>query len=207
MTALAFGENAFWEGAFRASSTGWESVRREAEPKSTDTMSDLRLRVYLVDTHANAVNAMVTNVRVLHLAHQLVTRSQEDRAAAQQFGVRKVLQLSAPGASADPAHQREAFDAGLMLLARSTTYNRIIESNPEGLAGHWMLILYRLHDGSYLTRPMFWTTASDTQPLLTPQELHLQVTTALRFDQGARETGIGRRIAQGGGLALHPRYA
>lgn len=207
MTSYALGENAFWEGVFRASATGWHSVRRETETQTTDGMADLRLRVYLVDTHANAVNAMLTHVRVLHHAHQLVARSQEDRAAAQQVGVSKVLQLSEPVSLADPMRQREAFDAALMLLAASATYNRIIESNPEGLAGHWMLILYRLKDGSYLTRPMFWETARDTQPLLTPQELHLQVTTAVRFDQGARETGIGRRIAQGGGLELHPRYA
>lgn len=206
MTALAHGENAFWEGAFRASSTGWESVRREAQPNTPDAMADLRLRVYLVDTHANATHAMLTHVRVLHQAHQLLTRSEEARAKAAHAGVGKILHLNAPEATVDPARQREAFDAGLMLLAGSATYNRVIDTNSEGLAGHWMLILYRLLDGSHLTRPMFWTTPDDTQPLLTPQELHLQVSTAVRFDQDARETGIGRRITQGGGLALHPRY-
>lgn len=207
MTSHASGENAFWEGAFRASAIGWEKVRRDADPQAAAAMAELRLRVYLVDTHAHAVNAMLTHVRALHQAHQLVTKREELRQAVQQAGVSKVLQISDAQASADTALQSEAFDAALKLLAASATYTRIIESNPEGLAGHWMLILYRLKDGSYLTRPMFWTTPEDTQPLLTPQELHLQVTTALRFDQGARETGIGRRIAQGGGLDLHPRYA
>lgn len=207
MTALALGENAFWEGAFRASATGWEAVRREAQPNTTDAMADLRLRVYLVDTHANAIHAMLTHVRVLHHAHQRLTRSGEARAAAAHAGVGKILHLNDPEASADPARQREAFDAGLMLLAGSATYTRIIDSNSEGLAGHWMLILYRLNDGAHLTRPMFWTTPDDAQPLLTPMELHLQVSTAVRFDHDARETGIGRRIAQGGGLDLHPRYA
>lgn len=207
MTSNALGENAFWEGVFRASATGWESVRREAQAQPAERMSDLRLRLYLVDTHANAVNAILTHVRALHHAHQMLPRSDEARAASQLAGMERVVRLSDPAASADPARQSEAFDAGLMLLASSATYTRVIESNPEGLAGHWILILYRLNDASYLTRPMFWTTPDDKQPLLTPQELHAQVSTAVRFDQSARETGIGRRIAQGGGLALHPRYA
>lgn len=207
MTRTAPAENAFWEGVFHASSKGWQEIRRESDPESKIRMADLRLRVYLLNTHTGWSSAMLTHVRDLHNAHQLVSKNKDVREQAQNSSIGKILQASDPRAAGDSALQREAFEAGLLNLAGTTTYNRIIESNLEGLAGHWMLIVYKLNDGSHITRPMFWTTPNDTQPLLTPLELQFQVATAARFDQQARETGIGRRIVQGGGLLLHTQYA
>lgn len=207
MTSLALGENTFWEDVFCATAKGWQSIRRESDPGSKDRMADLRLRVYLVNAHTGWVSAMLTHVSDLHHAHKLVTKNEDEREQAQQRSIGKILQASNPRAAGDAALQREAFDAGLVNLAGTATYNHIIESNQEGLAGHWLLIVYKLSDGSHITRPKFWTTPNDTQPLLTPQELQVQVSTAARLDHQARETGIGRRIAQGGGLLLHPQYA
>lgn len=207
MTGNAPAENAFWEGVFHATAKGWQAIRRESGPDSKERMADLRLRVYLVNTHTGWTSAMLTHVRDLHNAHQLVTKHKDVREQAQHSSIGKILLASDPRAASDGALQREAFDAGLLNLAGTTTYTRIIESNLEGLAGHWILIVYKLGDGSHITRPMFWTTPNETQPLLTPLELQFQVATAARFDQQARETGIGRRIVQGGGVLLHPQYA
>lgn len=207
MTGTAPAENAFWEGVFLATAKGWQSIRRESDPVSKDRIADLRLRVYLVNTHTGWVSAMLTHVRDLHNAHQLVTKNKDVREQAQHISIGKILQASDPRAAGDSALQREAFDTGLLNLACTTTYNRIIESNLEGLAGHWILIVYKLNDGSHITRPMFWTTPNDTQPLLMPQELQFQVATAARFDQQASESSIGRHIVKGGGLLLHPQYA
>lgn len=145
-------ERQFWERLLTAASPGW-SISVNGKEEGQAPLCDQRVRVYVLDSSnlwlrcgASSALSMEKGARVLQQDKSLAdiaiaaagscTVDRSDAGTSSEEQVSEVVMLS------------------LLALTRTATFE-VVKSKFGNVEGHWLYMVYRLNDGSFLSRPGF----------------------------------------------------
>ena len=197
-------ERKFLDGVAGALSPGW-NVRLSDQLGSGDTrLSEHTVFVYPVETSSGWICAgSATTESMRRLVAQKAAAPMESGpiiAAA----VQAIQDCARHDRQANCPEMNDALTMTLLAVTETKAF-QLAQQTPTGVSGHWLYMLYRMHDGSQVGRPA--CLKLPTTGFLLPDDLDIHIRTIIGMDLAQTESFVHRQIIKGGGLVLAPRFS
>lgn len=193
-------EYKFWTDFIATSNPGW-TVQLDAQwGQRGSRLSDLKVFLYVFDTGTEWKAACATSTQDMEKARQHLQTSGSMRNAVKDTCGSLIRDAADQNGTADSELAKKALMLSMVSMTDTRTF-AVVQERLGSTAGHWLTILYRLADGTILTRPAF-VQAEQTKGLLSPEKLKDWAREIALADTSNPSTSVYKMIHSSGGAML-----
>jgi len=194
-------EKRFFESLLAKASPSWAvTMAPTMEPGKMD-LASLTVRVYVVDTSNGWTAGGCMSVPSLEKAKAFAKSHALGAAAICNDAGQMIAELSKANTA---GHAPEVGKCLQLTAAAITTTQAFKLVEPQGLAGHWLYIVYRCHDGAIVGRPMYFNVP--VPGLVDAASLMAVARHIALQDLANAGSAVAREVKKGGGAQLAPAF-
>ena len=191
-------ENKFWADIAAQLNPDWNLSPGRHLPTGSAVRAGFDAYVYLIDTSTAWVIAANVRSQDMRNAKAVMKQSKRSEHELMKSATGLIRNCADRQCGHESPEATDAMTGAVCALALTQTYQIALASN-EGLAGHWLYVLYRLRDGTAIGRPaLVRLGANGFMPVDVLQSLWRNI-----VEQDTRPgSSVARTISQGGGARL-----
>lgn len=191
-------EKRFWERLLTDVNPGWAITINEGGGGAP--FSNQKVCVYVVDSSNLWMRAGATTTAEMLDGARRLDRDKE--LADMAIAAAGSSTVAASSGQTDASLCAEVPRLALMALTRMRTY-KIVQEQFGDVAGHWLYLVYRMKDGSFISRPAFLRPPAAGGGFL-PLEAVVSATQQLvALDHKSVSSEVGRKIRACGGAYVY----
>lgn len=197
------GEQAMWEALMGAAHPGWE-LRLGRNARIGSGALAMECFVYAIDV---ATGWMTVGTMAQAQLLGLEKMVSEDAKLAEQAKDACVLSIRAAADEDACGHGEQAercVTAAAAAICQTHTWRLALDAQRGACAGHWIYLVYQLHAGAPLGRPVF--LGASPEGLLAPQVLNTVIRHTVALDLSSPSSSVGRMIAEGDGMKVSANF-
>lgn len=198
-------ERKFLNGVAGAFSPGWTVRLGDHLSPGNTRLAEHTVFIYPVETSSGWLCAGSATVASMHQLVAMKATAPESMSAKTivAAAVQTIQDCAKHNRPADSAEMHDALTMTMLALTETRTF-QLAQQTPTGVSGHWLYLLYRMHDGSQVARPC--CIKLPTTGFLPPGDLDGHIRTVIGMDLANQASFIHSQIKAGGGLVLAERF-
>ncbi|WOB11235.1 hypothetical protein [Piscinibacter gummiphilus] len=189
-------EKRFWERLLTDVNPGWSIT---VEGSGAAPLSDQKVCVYVVDSSNLWMQAGATTAAGMANGARILDQDKElSEMAIAAAGSSTVAASEATNKGAPSA---EVSMLALMALTRMRTYE-VVKAQFGDVEGHWLYMVYRMKDGSYISRPGFLRPPSPELGFLPVEAVLSAARHLVALDHQNAFSEVGKKLRGCGGAYI-----
>lgn len=194
------GERGFWADTVAAANPGWTVQLDPGWGKDGALFSNLNVFLYAYDTATGWKAACATSQQDMLKARRDLEASGSRRNAIKDACGSAICDAADQSATASDVLARQALMISMINMTDTRTF-ALVKEKLGDVTGHWLTIMYRLKDGTCLTRPAY-AEGRAISGLMSPEQLAKWVREIVAADTGNTATSVYQVMQSAGGPKL-----
>lgn len=191
------GERGFWADIVAAANPGWTVQLDPGWGQDGALFSGLNVFLYVFDTSTGWKAACATSQQDMMRARRDLEASGSRRNAIKDACGSAICDAADQGTTAVDLMAKQALMLSMVNMTDTRTFALVAEKLGT-ITGHWLTILYRLKDGTSLTRPAY-TEGRAISGLMSPEHLTKWVKEIVAIDTANKASSVYQIMQSAGG--------
>lgn len=194
-------EKNFWEQFANNSNPDWNVKLAQHLELGGSSLSEHDVYVYAVDTSTGWIGAGAMTSANMQFMHDRIHAEPNMKKTVMDTAGIVILKNGQDSPEAGSEKAQECILAATSALTLTGTFET---ASRNGLAGHWLYITYKMNDGSFLGRPVYFhQPESGFAPMSIIKNILEQV---IKQDTTNENTSVNKMMVRSGGAILAPEY-